>query len=40
MAAVASAAWSLDEAYISRQLSADAYCNKDNYMTHTFEQYA
>jgi hypothetical protein len=30
-------AWNLGEAEISRQLSADAYCGKANYISHTYE---
>ena len=35
VAAAANAEFTMSQAYISRQLSADAYC--DNQLTHTFE---
>ena len=40
LVAGALADFDLSEAYISRQLSADAYCGWDNVLDHTFEQFA
>jgi hypothetical protein len=37
VSATAFAAFDLAQAEISRQLSADAYCGKDNYLSHTYE---
>ena len=39
-ATVLASPFTMDEAYTSRQLSADAACGKDQYMTHTYEQFA
>lgn len=37
LASVALASYSDSEAMVSVQLSQDAYCGKEKYMTHTYE---